>query len=131
MKNILTATAIALTFICAGTATAQFKGNLAPAPIATQNQGGFKGPSTAVTTVAEALNAKDETVVVLTGKIEKEIAHEKYQFTDNTGTIVIEIDNEDWRGVEVTPTDTIEIRGETDKDLVGDATIDVDSVVKK
>ncbi len=129
MKNILTATAIALTLVCTGTASAQFKAN--PTSVAAPTQGGFKGPSSAVTTVAEALNAKDETAVVLIGHIEKEVAHEKYQFKDSTGTIVVEIDNEDWRGIEVAPTDTIEIRGETDKDLVGAATIDVDSVIKK
>ncbi len=122
---------MAFSLICVGTAQAQFKSSptveAAPVPVV----GGFKGPSNAVTTVSEALNAKDETSVVLTGTIEKQTAHEKYLFKDTTGSVIIEIDDEDWRGVEVTPNDTIIIRGETDKDLVGDAEIDVDSITKK
>ena len=40
----------------------------------------------------------------------------------------VEIDNKDWRGITVTPTTKITIRGEVDKDWTV-RTIDVDSVV--
>lgn len=42
----------------------------------------------------------------------------------------MEIDNEDWRGVTVTPKDTIVIQGEIDKDFFK-TEIDVDSVALK
>ncbi|OIN27909.1 YgiW/YdeI family stress tolerance OB fold protein [Vibrio barjaei] len=91
--------------------------------------GGFNGPNDgAQTTVTQALNAKDDTMVQITGNITHSLGDEKYQFTDGSNTIVIEIDNEDWRGVNVTPNDRVIITGSIDKDMVQDATIDVDSV---
>jgi len=90
----------------------------------------FHGPESGVTTVAEALKMRDDSPVVLTGQIEKSLGNEKYQFKDATGTVIIDIDNEDWRGVDVTPADTITIRGEVDKEMFT-TEIDVDSVELK
>ena len=90
----------------------------------------FQGPGIAPTTVAEALKLSDDTAVVLTGQIEKSLGNEKYQFKDASGTVVIEIDDEDWKGVDVRPEDVIVIRGEIDKDLLT-TEIDVDSVELK
>lgn len=91
---------------------------------------GFQGPGLDPTTVAKALDMGDEAAVVLVGQIEKSLGNEKYQFKDATGTIVVEIDDEDWRGVNVKPEDTIIIRGEVDKELLK-TEIDVDSVELK
>lgn len=93
-----------------------------------QNAGGFKGPGIADSTVADALKLPDDTPVVLKGKIEKSLGNEKYQFNDGTGVIVVEIDNEDWRGVTVTPENTIEIKGEIDKEMLSAPEVDVDMV---
>ena len=93
-----------------------------------QNAGGFKGPGIADSTVADALKLPDDTPVVLKGKIEKSLGNEKYQFNDGTGVTVVEIDNEDWRGVTVTPENTIEIKGEIDKEMLSAPEVDVDSV---
>lgn len=93
-----------------------------------QNAGGFKGPGIADSTVADALKLPDDTPVVLKGKIEKSLGNEKYQFNDGTGVIVVEIDNEDWRGVTVTPENTIEIKGEIDKEMLSAPEVDADSV---
>lgn len=94
--------------------------------------GGFEGPSAvANTTVAEAQKMSDDTSVVLTGKIEKGLGDEKYLFSDATGSIVVEIDDEDWRGLVVKPENTVEIRGEVDRELMKDAEIDVDVVKLK
>lgn len=90
----------------------------------------FQGPEAGVTTVTEALKMRDDSPVVLTGQIEKSLGNEKYQFKDATGTVVIDIDDEDWRGVDVTPANTITIRGEVDKDMFT-TEIDVDSVELK
>ncbi len=94
-----------------------------------QTGGGFVGPGTAVqgTTVQQALSMRDDTPVTLTGKIVSSLGDEKYLFRDATGEIIIEIDDEDWRGITVTPETTLEIVGEVDKELLGRTKIDVDS----
>ena len=125
MKKIIYTSAFALSIAVSCVASAGFEPN---APVA---QGGFKGPSDGVTTVAAALNAKDDTLVVLTGHIEKETAKEKYQFRDSTGAIIVEIDNEDWHGLTVTPADTVTIYGEVDKEIMHSPEIDVDRIEKK
>lgn len=98
-----------------------------------QMGGGFEGPSAAKneTTVAEALKMSDETYVALTGKIVNSLGDEKYTFKDQTGEVVIEIDDDDWHGVKVTPENTITINGEVDKEMFEPTKIDVDSVIVK
>ncbi|MBR3502426.1 MAG: NirD/YgiW/YdeI family stress tolerance protein [Alphaproteobacteria bacterium] len=93
--------------------------------------GGFDGPSAAknATTVAEALKQGDEASVTLTGKIVNSLGDEKYTFKDETGEVIVEIDDEDWRGVRVTPENTITINGEVDKEMFEPTKIDVDSVI--
>lgn len=93
-------------------------------------QAAFQGPGLAPVTVAEALKLSDDTPVVLNGQIEKSLGDEKYQFKDATGTVVVEIDDEDWRGLDVTPNDVITIKGEVDKDMFK-TEIDVDVVELK
>ena len=93
-----------------------------------QNAGGFQGPGVSDSTVAEALKMPDDTPVVLKGKVEKSLGNERYQFNDGTGVIVIEVDNEDWRGLTVTPEDTVEIKGEIEKDMLSAPEVDVDTV---
>src|SRR5699024_969863 len=95
-----------------------------------QQAGGFQGPGLAPSSVAEALKLNDDTPVVLVGQIEKSLGDEKYLFKDASGSVTVEIDNEDWRGVTVTPKDTIVIQGEIDKDFFK-TEIDVDSVALK
>lgn len=119
MNKILAVSALALTFALASQANAQNLG------------GGFQGPAIASATVAEALKMNDDTPVVLTGKIEKNMGNEKYQFNDNTGTIVVEIDDEDWKGQVVKPENTVEIRGEIDKEMLGTPEVDVDVITLK
>ena len=77
MKKIVCASLFSLSVAFSGVAMAAFQPN---APV-NQQQGGFKGPSAGITTVAEALKAKDDSLVVLTGKIEKETGKEKYSET--------------------------------------------------
>ncbi|MBR6730220.1 MAG: YgiW/YdeI family stress tolerance OB fold protein [Alphaproteobacteria bacterium] len=125
MKKIIYTSLFALSIAVSCGASAGFEPN-APA-----SQGGFKGPTDGITTVAAALNAKDDTLVQLTGHIEKETAKEKYQFRDSTGAIIIEIDNDDWNGLTVTPADTVTIYGEVDKEIMHSPEIDVDRIEKK
>ncbi|GAL31434.1 hypothetical protein JCM19239_240 [Vibrio variabilis] len=116
MKKVIIATALILT---SGFAAAKSM----PA------QGGFNGPTLgAQTTVAQALEAKDDTAVQITGNITHSLGDEKYQFTDGQNTIIIEVENEDWRGVEVSPTDTVIISGKVDKDTFEDTKLDIKRV---
>lgn len=114
MKNILAVSALALTLGVFGNAAAQ-----------------FQGPGLAPTTVAEALKMNDDTAVVLVGQIEKNLGNEKYLFKDGSGTVTIEIDDEDWKGLSVQPTDTVVISGEVDKEMLRETEIDVDTIALK
>ncbi len=119
MKKFMTLTSLALVFGLSGNALAQ------------QPRGGFQGPGLPVMTVAEALKVSDDTPVKLAGKIEKSLGNEKYLFKDATGTITIEIDDDDWKGVTATPDSELIIEGEVDKEMFKDTEIDVDVVTLK
>ena len=90
---------------------------------------GYTGPGLDAVTVAEAKNLRDDSPVVLRGKIERFLGDEKYLFTDSTGTITIEIDNRLWAGLSINQNDTVEISGEVDKDFHG-VEIEVNSIKK-
>lgn len=112
------------------TALALF-GFVASAQAANQS-GGFVGPTEGTdvyASVAEAKNMKDEAYVTLNGKIVKKTGHEKYLFADKTGEITVEIDNKIWRGLEITPEDTVVIQGEVDKGW-SKVEIEVDNIQK-
>ena len=92
--------------IFAGSAMAQFV-----------ERGGFKDPATIVNTVAELKHMQDDSYVVLEGKIEKRLGKEEYLFSDASGSITVEIDDDEWRGQTVTPTDTVKLYGEVDRGI--------------
>ncbi|MGG4608273.1 YgiW/YdeI family stress tolerance OB fold protein [Providencia sp. Me31A] len=79
-------------------------------------QGGFSGPNSSETTVAKALELSDDSWVILRGNIVKQLDHKHYEFTDGTGTITLEISRKRWNGINVTPTDKVEVSGKIDKD---------------
>lgn len=81
------------------------------------------------TTVRDIKTMKDDTPVQLEGNITKALGDDKYTFTDGTGSITVEIDDEDWKGVDVTPADKVRLDGEIDKDLLK-TKVDVHSVQK-
>lgn len=94
-----------------------------------QTGGGFAGPGpgNAATTVKEALKLHDDAFVVLQGRIVASLGDEKYTFQDATGTVMVEIDDDDWRGITVTPETNLEISGELDKEMFEATKIDVKS----
>ncbi len=79
-------------------------------------KGGFSGPNLSETTVAKVKDLPDDSWVILRGNIVKQLDDKHYEFTDGTGTMTVEISHKRWQGVNVTPTDKVEIRGEIDKD---------------
>ncbi|MDR2055192.1 MAG: YgiW/YdeI family stress tolerance OB fold protein [Desulfovibrio sp.] len=78
--------------------------------------GGFTGPGPSAMTVREALGMRDDAVVTLRGNIVRHLGKDLYVFKDSTGTVNVDIDNDIWRGQDVSPKDTVEITGEVDKD---------------
>lgn len=80
---------------------------------------GYTGPgaTTQVTTVAAALEAADDTPVVLQGQIVKRLQDELYEFKDASGTINVEIDDEHWPAQAISETATVKLSGEVDHDL--------------
>ena len=88
--------------------------------------GGFTGDRQVVT-VQQALKFRDDTPVILQGRIIRALGREKYVFEDSTGTIVVEIDHDKWRGLTVGPDDRVEISGEVDKNR-NRVEIDVDRI---
>ena len=91
--------------------------------------GGFSGPGLAVTSAKEAATMRDDAHIVLRGNIVQHLGKDKYLFKDASGTIRVEIDHDEWGGLTITPSDTVELYGEVDKDW-NSVEVEVDRVVK-
>ncbi len=90
---------------------------------------GFSGPAkNNAATVAEALEMPDESYVVLQGYIESSLGNEEYIFKDDSGSIKIEIDDDDWNGLTVGPNDKVEIQGEVDTHMMKPTDVEVDII---
>lgn len=88
----------------------------------------YVGPTRvkAKTTVKSVLkNPVDDEAVILKGKLTKQLKHDEYEFTDKTGTIVVEIDENVFAGRRIGPDTVIEIAGEVDTDALRPPKIDV------
>ena len=121
MRTLLTALIV---LALATPAMAAFKGpGTEPAP---QVMGGFKGPhSMGVTKASQVAAAHDDTPVNLTGHLVEQLGPYKYTFRDETGSVVVDIDQRKFRGQTVTPETQIRIVGEVDYDH-GNKEVDVD-----
>lgn len=106
--------AVLLSGVCFGV-SAQQEGFVAPAGEG-YSQGGFKGPSPEVASVAQAKTQRDDAWVVLEGNIIRQVGHELYEFKDATGTINVDIDDKRWMGQTLSPENKVRIEGEVDKD---------------
>ena len=83
-----------------------------------------------IETVENVKTKNDETFVYMQGQIVKALGDDKYAFTDKTGEIVLEIDNDEFNGVTVAAGEFIEISGEVDKELMKPAKVEVKSIKK-
>lgn len=105
MKTLLS---IALLTLAAGPTVASDKA---------ADAGGFTGPDTAqLVSVATALELPNDSLVKLQGYIVRSLGDEKYEFRDDSGAVTVEIDSDDWRGVEATPDVKVELLIEVDRD---------------
>ena len=78
--------------------------------------------------VKEALKLRNDSFVVIDGKIKSQLRHEHYRFVDQNGdSIEVEIDDDAWRGVSVDENTLVRISGEIDKDFTK-TTIDVKNI---
>lgn len=80
------------------------------------NQAPSVSSTPAKSTVEAAKTMPDESMVILEGTITSDLGDEMYVFTDSTGSINIEIDDEEWNGVSPDSDMVIMIQGEVDKD---------------
>lgn len=64
------------------------------------------------TTISKARAQPDGRPVILRGRLRAKVADERYVFTDDTGEIIVEIDDEDMPAVDAG--DTVELHGEVD-----------------
>ena len=90
----------------------------------------YKGPGGGQTrTVAEILASPgDDEHVVIEGFLVKMVGKETYVFSDGTGEINVEIDDEDLPVEPIDERTKVEISGEVDADAFRSPEIDVDSV---
>ncbi|MDR1046986.1 MAG: NirD/YgiW/YdeI family stress tolerance protein [Treponema sp.] len=96
---------------------------------ANAQQGGYRGPGAVAITVSEAKGLRDDTPVILQGRIERFLGDEKYLFSDDTGNIIIEIDHRVWGNLSIDENETIEINGEIDGKFRGNE-VEVRSIRK-
>jgi len=90
----------------------------ASAALADGKTGGFTGPDTVpLVSAVDATALPDESMVKLQGFIVRALGDEKYEFRDNSGTITVEIDGDDWGGVQATPEVMVELLVEVDRDF--------------
>lgn len=95
---------------------------------AADNNGGFVDVN--VMTIEQAKGLPDDAYVTLQGNIIQKTGDEEYIFQDAAGdTVAIEIDDDDWDGVDVTPNDLVEIQGQVDKGWTS-MEIEVDTISK-
>lgn len=77
----------------------------------------FQGPGKpGITSVSAAQEAVDDAWVTLSGTILRQVGEERYLFQDATGTMIVEIDHEDWRNVPVNPETILRVSGEIDRE---------------
>lgn len=88
------------------------------------------GPKDRNTTSVQEILAqpKDDQDVVLQGRLLRKLGDEKFLFSDGTGEITVEIDDDEMPRDPMDDNTTVELRGEVDVDKDRAPEIDVDSV---
>ncbi|HRM15283.1 MAG TPA: NirD/YgiW/YdeI family stress tolerance protein [Acinetobacter parvus] len=81
---------------------------------------------TQITTVKQALTLKNDTPVKLKGYVVKATGDEKYQFSDQTGSITVNIDDDLWQGQPVSAKTPVTLIGEIDIDYKPTKRVEVD-----
>lgn len=71
---------------------------------------------TNVVTIAQVQQLQDETGVTLNGEIVRQLATQSddFELKDKTGSIIIEVDDEQWKSLKLKAGDKVRILGEVD-----------------
>ncbi len=120
--------AVLMSVLTFGAASADFDGAVAPAQV-TNAKGGFVSGAETIVTVKQVNEMRDDVHVVMKGNIVQRTGGDTYLFEDSTGSITVEIDEDDWRGQTITPTDTVKLYGEVDRGIFS-TEVDVEYVEK-
>lgn len=80
-------------------------------------KGGFVSGAENIVTVIQVNELRDDVPVIVKGKILQRTGDDKYLFADDTGNIIVEIDEEDWNGQNITSDDIIKLYGEVDRGI--------------
>lgn len=97
---------------------------------------GFEGPGVAptVTSAADVLNAQDDAPCVLEGRIVEKIPFRKnrYIFEDAGGRVIVEIENETFGHLTITPDNVVRLMGHVDwsKKRPNEVEVDALAVIK-
>lgn len=83
----------------------------------TKKHGGFIAGPENIATVTQIMEMRDDVPVVVQGNIVQRMGDEMYLFQDGTGTIIVEIEDDNWNGQTVTPEETVKLYGEVDRGL--------------
>ena len=79
-------------------------------------QGGFVDNHIAVMSISDVRKQPEDVYVSMQGYITKRLSDDTYDFTDGTDNIVVEIDDDVWRGQMISPKEKVMVYGETDID---------------
>lgn len=94
--------------------------------------GGFSGPFSGAMAdnVATARKLPNEAPVLLTGNIVAQLAgsKKKYVFKDNTGEIIVEISPKMFKGMKITPANTVRLSGKMDQDFGQEPEVEVNNM---
>jgi len=103
---------------------------LAAAGLAFSANAQYTGPSDrhAATVSSILADPKDDQNVVVQGRLLRKTGDEKYLFSDGTGEIIVEIDDDDMPRQPVDEKTLLELRGEVDTGRNRPPEIEVDSV---
>ncbi|MCC6713743.1 MAG: NirD/YgiW/YdeI family stress tolerance protein [Gammaproteobacteria bacterium] len=102
---------------------------LAVTPFAAAQYLGPGAQSAANNVKAVLDNPVDDQYVVLRGNLTSQVTREKYMFTDGSGQIRVEIDEDVFPRHRIGPETVVEIYGEVENDFMQSPEIDVDRVV--
>jgi uncharacterized protein (TIGR00156 family) len=83
-----------------------------------------------IVTVAEAKQLTDETGVTLSGVIVKRIRGDHFEFKDGTGSIDIDVDDDDRKAINLKAGDQVKVVGEVDTQSNQAMNIDVIKIEK-
>jgi uncharacterized protein (TIGR00156 family) len=69
--------------------------------------------------VSQALSANDNSLATLTGTLGESLGHERYSFSDDSGQMTVEIDNDISRHITLKNGQSITLYGEIDREHGG------------